>query len=599
MGVNVLQESTREELVSKLSKLIEATETVYTHIAEEYPKMLNEFDSGFSEADRQISLIAAEGGNGLDALRMIMDNTKNCIQQTHHSFTELSSSDHSLLDMLKQSIKRLDTLEELIANITFNTEEIELISLNAMVVALKAGQEGGGFSHVTDELRRISAKTISEAKNLTTEGKQIQSYFGEVQNTAETIAQEQDKIFNSFGNKLFSYFSTIEERLTRIVNFFKTLRSRADDIRSPLITMMEAVQTQDIIRQTLDQINITLDKIQNIDDSHSGTDREDRLLDELTFLEQVTNLGSYLLDNIAAAITENTETFVASIEKVKNAVETIENERDLFISRQIEGESRDDGIYDLFHQSENELATMLKNTRKVPKLKQNMRTTNSAFLGRIQGLEEGFQKFTTLVGRFRNIHVAARIEVAKRQILKEMQSTVQEMRNLTDSIFGDVENALETTKGFIETAQEAEEGFRDSFRQETDLVASFTLEIQRLYSKLKDTNDEIVRTMQGFNLFNLRFRELFGSTEVDTEKLAGLSRQAKSIMEIFERTAHSAAGRKQQILKERGLEKWEIQEQRLQEIVNQFTIYAHKARAGEIGGFTVETGTKEGAVTFF
>ncbi|WP_319416213.1 methyl-accepting chemotaxis protein [Marispirochaeta aestuarii] len=597
--MNVLQESTRQELAGKLNDLIETTEAVYTHIAEEYPKMLQEFDSGFTDADRQISLIAAEGGNGLDALHMIMDNTKGCIQQTHSSFSSLSSSDNSLLDMLKQSIKRLDTLEELIAAITFNTEEMELISLNAMVVALKAGQEGGGFSHVTDELRRISAKTISEAKNLTTEGKQIQSYFEEVQRTADMITQEQDRIFYSFGDKLFSYFSTIEERLTRIVNFFKTLRTRADDIRQPLIRMMEAVQTQDIIRQTVDQISITLDKIQSIDDSHNGNGREDWLLDELTFLEQVANLGSYLLENIAAAITENSETFVSSIEEVKKAVETIEHERDIFISRQIEGESRDDGIYDLFHQSENELGAMLKNTRKVPKLKQNMRTTNSAFLGRIQGLEEGFQKFTTLVGRFRNIHVAARIEVAKRQILKGMQSTVQEMRNLTDRIFSDVESALETTKEFIETAQEAEEGFRDSYRQETDLVSSFTLEIQRLYGKLKDTNDEIVRTMQGFTLFNLKFRELFGSTDADRERLAGLSQQARSIMEIFERTAHSAAARKAQILNERGLEKWEIREQRLQEIVNQFTIYAHKARAGEIGGFSVETGTQEGAVTFF
>jgi methyl-accepting chemotaxis protein len=597
--VNVLQESTRQELTSKLNAFIDSTETVYTHIAEEYPKMLQEFDSGFSDADRQISLIAAEGGNGLDALHMIMDNTKGCIQETHSSFSALSSSDNSLLDMLKQSIKRLDTLEELIASITFNTEEMELISLNAMVVALKAGQEGGGFSHVTDELRRISAKTISEAKNLTTEGKQIQSYFEEVQKTADMITQEQDKIFYSFGDKLFGYFSTIEERLTRIVNFFKTLRDRADDIRRPLITMMEAVQTQDIIRQTVDQINITLEKIQSFDASHGNTGREDWLLDELTFLEQVANLGSYLLENIAAAITENSETFVSSIEEVKKAVETIEHERDIFISRQIEGESKDDGIYDLFHQSENELGAMLKNTRKVPKLKQNMRTTNSAFLGRIQGLEEGFQKFTTLVGRFRNIHVAARIEVAKRQILKGMQSTVQEMRNLTDRIFTDVESALETTKEFIETAQEAEEGFRDSYRQETDLVASFTLEIQRLYGKLKDTNDEIVRTMQGFTLFNLKFRELFGSTEEDKEQLAGLSQQARSIMEIFERTAHSAAARKEQLLKERNLEKWEIREQRLQEIVNQFTIYAHKARAGEIGGFSVETGTQEGAVTFF
>ena len=496
--MNVLQESAKTDLVKKLSDLIEETETIYTAIAEEYPKIQQEVENGFSRSDNQISLIAAEGGNGLDALHTIMENTRECIQGAHKSFSDLSDNDARMLDILKKSISRLDTLEELINNITFNTEEMELISLNAMVVALKAGHEGGGFSHVTDELRRISAKTISEAKNLTNEGKQIQNYFEEVQNTADSIAQEQEHIFSQFGIKLFEKFNTIETRLTAIVEFFTTLRSRANEIREPLFKMTEAVQSQDLIRQTIDQIKLTLGQIQNIDTSIDDETQNSLLLDEYTFLEQVSNLGAYLLEEITKTITDNSETFKTGITQVHEIVEKIEQERDLFVTRQIEGADSEDGIYDLFQHSEEDLATMLRDTRKVPKLKQAMRTSNNAFIGRIQGLEEGFQKFTTMVGRFRNIHVAARIEVAKRQILKEMQSTVQEMRSLTENIIADVEKALETTKDFIETAQEAETGFRESYRVEINLAESFSLEIQRLYKHLKTTNDEIVATMKSF-----------------------------------------------------------------------------------------------------
>ena len=52
-------------------------------------------------------------------------------------------------------------------------------------------------------------------------------------------------------------------------------------------------------------------------------------------------------------------------------------------------------------------------------------------------------------------------------------------------------------------------------------------------------------------------------------------------------------------MREQGITSWEIHEDRLQETVSQFTIYAHKARAGEIAGFDIESGIDEGEVTFF
>ncbi len=597
--VKVLNDASKTDLQKKLSNLIDDTEVTYTTLADIYPKLLEEVNNGFARSDKQISLIAAEGGNGLDALHMIMDKARLCIENAHSSFNDLSTEDARLLNILKESIGRLDILEELINAITFNTEEMELISLNAMVVALKAGHEGGGFSHVTDELRRISGRTINDAKLLTQEGKQIQAYFEDVQTTADNISGQQDAIFSKFGQKLFEHFKTIEERLTAIVNFFTELRSRAEDIQTSLYTIMEAIQAQDLIRQTIDHIKLTLEKVQDIELEDNNQDHENLILDEYTFLEQVANLGAFLLDNISSTIMENHETFITGIHTIRETVEDIEHERDTFVTRQIEGGDYERGISQLLMESEEELGIMLRDTRKVPKLKQTMRTANSSFIGRIQGLEEGFQNFANQIGRFRNINVAARIEVAKRQILKGMEATVHEMRELTDSIFGSVEQALSTTTEFIESAQEAEAGFKASYRQETVLVETFTSDIQQLYGKLKDTNNEIVSTMRSFSLFTYQFREIFGVTGNSAENLKALSLKARGIMELFEKTARNASARKDHIIKERGIETWEIHEQRLQETVQEFTIYAHKARAGEIAGFAVEEGTTEGDVTFF
>ena len=585
------------ELVEQLESFITDTGELYTRIAEAYPRMLQEFDAGLRESDRQISLIAAEGGNGLDALHTIMGRTRTCIQEAYDSFSALSRDDSRSLDLLKESIQRLDTLDELIGRITFQTEEIELISLNAMVVALKAGHEGGGFSHITDELRRISARTITQATSLNTEGVQIKAYFDDVRSSAARIAAEQETIFARFRERLSNNSTTIEERLTSVVDFFKTLRGRACGIRDPLMEMTECIQNQDIIRQTIEQIITALKDAPPVESGATGISEEERL-DELSFLEQVSRLGASLLDEIAAKIRRNSEAFHTNVAAIRRSVEGIEEERDGFIAEQIEG-TVNDGIHDLFRRSEEELNGILKDARRVPKLKQFMRTTNARFVSRIEALEEGFVKFASLVGRYRNIHVAARIEVAKRKILASMETTVEEMRTLTTSINEEVEQALETTREFLGRTGDALEGFKESYQRENELVVAFSSEIRRLYGRLRDTNDEIVQTMRNFNLFSRRFRELGEATQLDDEELKKIEDKARAVGETFAATAQSAAKRRQEILVRRGSTDWEIRQRRLLEIMERLAIYARKARAGEIGGFDVEEGHTEDEVTFF
>ena len=57
--------------------------------------------------------------------------------------------------------------------------------------------------------------------------------------------------------------------------------------------------------------------------------------------------------------------------------------------------------------------------------------------------------------------------------------------------------------------------------------------------------------------------------------------------------------RKEDLLKEAGMEGWQPKADRLEELVSKFTILTHKQFAGGLSGFDVEEGDQEGDLTLF
>ena len=49
----------------------------------------------------------------------------------------------------------------------------------------------------------------------------------------------------------------------------------------------------------------------------------------------------------------------------------------------------------------------------------------------------------------------------------------------------------------------------------------------------------------------------------------------------------------------KNISEWNIKNSKFSEIINHFTITAHKEAAGKIGGFEIEHGAEQGEITFF
>ena len=214
-------------------------------------------------------------------------------------------------------------------------------------------------------------------------------------------------------------------------------------------------------------------------------------------------------------------------------------------------------------------------------------------------MEDTFRAFSTIVGRFHNINIASRIEIAKQSALASMADTVVRMSSLTDSIEENVNGALTSIKDFIKDTAGSVKDYTQMFENEKKFIQSFEADIWGAFSELSAAKSDLEEIISKFSLFSDKFFILFQTTSGDVKDLNTLVSTIERIERTLLSVKEKASSEMNTYLKRAGISEWTIRSTRLKEIIKDFTIFSHKKKAGQIGGFEVEEGVPEGEVTFF
>ncbi|MFW6338376.1 MAG: hypothetical protein ACOC25_05565 [Alkalispirochaetaceae bacterium] len=583
----------RDRIIDTLKGFVSETERVFLRLGETFPKLMQEMEHSLNRSESTIAgLAATESGEA--ALGALVEETRHALEESTAKLSAMHEEDEAFYQQLREAIENLSSLEELIAAIRHDSEDMELISLNAMTVALKAGSAGRAFSYITEELKRLSARTIELSDEITRRGQQLLEDFQEFRSTIDEVRSFEEELFNRLRKELFGSFEKLQNATRELTNGMKGLQDRSSSIRNPVRSIMESVQLQDIIRQSVDHVIISLEGLQETGEVGSTEQR----LDELSFVALVPNLGKEVLADVKRQLQESLQQLRGHIGEARELTDTFERERQEYLqlteNPEITGSmaAQRQGALHL-------LERVLADVDRMMELKERISRRSVQLMRDINQLEGDFKSFSTLINRFHSIDIASRIEVAKQEVLRQMSDTVGEMTQLTRKIEHDVETSLTSTQGFIEKVSSAVEHFRGLFNQEEAVVLSFRGEIQNRYDRLNREFEEIASFVQGFSLFTNRFFDLFGQSEEELSRLEDLGRQIEEIEDELSRVEESARNQMEPLLREVGLESWEIQSERLQSMIDRFTIFTHKQRAGALAGIEVETGATSGELTLF
>lgn len=188
--------ATADEIVSSTGKLFEASENSYSIVAEmlQTAKTMNENSQSVlasvqdtSSAVEQITVSVKEVENNAKRSSELAENVRKCaadegltsVAGAVEGMNKISDKVKYSVDIVRRLGARSNDIEKMLTVIKEVTEQTNLLSLNAAILAAQAGEYGKGFSVVSDEIQALSDRTAASAKEISGIVKTIKAEINE------------------------------------------------------------------------------------------------------------------------------------------------------------------------------------------------------------------------------------------------------------------------------------------------------------------------------------------------------------------------------------------------------------------------------------
>ena len=296
-----------EELTAAAGKISENAQNALSSIeetsatVEEVGSSVKEIGKGAAESSRLADLVrkaAAEEGvivvaEAIEKMEQIADKIK-------------FSSD--IVTRLGTRSKDIGGILSIIRNVT---EQTNLLSLNAAILAAQAGEYGKGFSVVADEIHSLSERTAASTK--------------EIEGIVKTISQEISQTVSSI-EEMLALLETGMEIFYKAGTSTAGIVTVAQDSAKMAHSIQRATEEQD---RALQQITVAVEHIRDmVFQMTRATGEQSKgtgfLLDKMSEVKEIaeaTKMGTYGQAEGTKHISENLETANERISEMKGLIE--------------------------------------------------------------------------------------------------------------------------------------------------------------------------------------------------------------------------------------------------------------------------------------
>lgn len=583
------------QIIGDLNNLGTKTEEIFLKLAKSLPALFREIEEGMNKANHLIDLFSNKEAsidyNEQDNLITNgIETAKNLVEDASDFFIALEGRDSKLFASINNSIDSLKTLERQFTDIKEDSIDMGIVSLNAKVAAIKAGKHSTGFAYISDELRKLSAATANSTDNLAEHGNNVLQILISFTKKIENIQHIQQKFYNHFREKLEQIFKSYNQKVEGLIEHLSSTITEAESVKKPLNNIMEIIQLQDIIRQSLGHVELVLKE----SDTNTAAESPDQILNELSFIEILYQLCSDLLNDISEKLAESIETINFNIADLRAIIKKIDKESIYAGPRE--------NLSNIVSNSLETLEVLFESLEKSMKEKRSIPVDAGRIIQTLKQLEDGFMTSLEIVSRFYPININARMETAKWDVSDLFCIATGEMSIATDKINHDMGTALQLIREITKEIETSITLYAEENANEIIAITGITDRIMECYKGLTKSSAILSDTLHSFSVYSISFFSLLDTTELDIAELNKLIDLINNIRRTLQDTGKKVKVLKNKTLSETGMGKWEVKDSKLEEIINKFTIYTHKETAGNIAGINIinkiEAG-KAGELTLF
>lgn len=566
-------------IIDELKKIVTSLGDVYLNMADHYPVL-------FRALDAKLGRLNSGNRGGLDSL---VENIDSSVQKQIGILEQINKSDSAFLDRMTSELEQIKRLDSYIDQIEDDSAELELISLNAMVTALKAGKNGGAFPYITEELQKVSKSSARLSMNLKTKGDDLGRIFTGFIDAIDGEKGTITRLIHTIASDFTSLTGMTRDFQTESESLMNSVKAQVGSIKAPLYQIISEVQKHDIVRQSVDHVILALE---HIIESHEG--EIDKQLDALSYGSRVYGFCYEILDEIHSELEDNYNTFKAKSDNLNTLINFIQESAESMQSGEQEG-SYDSRI----RQNREKIEALLFQLKK-GSIQTSMQKKMDVIYRDIASLEESYSGFARIISWVKTINISSRVEAAKLPHLENMSYIIENIQQRTDSIEETVESVIKSitdfkknsdlliNEYFTKSSKDSEqvEQFSADLRKSLDEVNVYSLNVKEKMSDLMDTGDN--------------FLEFYTMATGDLEKMNQLIAEIRSIISVIELEKDKFDRRLESLLKEEGLESWELRGDEIKQLIDKFTIYIHKKKVDTEGSLDMDgEGASSGEITLF
>ncbi|GEM_PF-711280 len=571
------------EIESGVRRASDATEHIYVELGQLFPALLSfERDVGGNPVDTLTALIAdlREGFASADA-------------DEAGSFASFQRRNEGLFRSLSERMAGLSGVNERVVQIRTDSEELEVISLNAMVISIKSGERGRAFSCITEHLKALSARLIRLTDDLKAGESRIVERNEGLRGSFGALTETQRGI-EALGrdDETMRVRGVVEEAGSALLE----LAREAERVRDPIRSAMGSLQIQDIVRQSIDQVVLALD---GLDESATGEESHARL-DRLSFNVEILALVEKILSDVDAHLADSVRGFARDWAEVRDRLAAVEALRSRFVSRFLDPRSKSpDSLADILERMVSRFRDYVDRIASFQRGQRGLVRDSSVIVSEVKRLRDLFDTIKPVISRLQHVRITQQIEVAKNDAIAAVRGTVDHMSELILRADERVQSTRKELDAFISGIEELIADFASgSERDHADLERVRDGKLS-FFNRMRECQEELSGAVLRLQVYPDSFQAMCRRVDALASELSGVEAAVASFRDEASRKRVVEEQERDRALADLGIESWAIHDERFRSMVEKFTITAHKEEAGRIAGFDVEGAAAAGEVTLF
>ncbi|AHE62886.1 hypothetical protein [Borrelia parkeri] len=553
--------------INKLFVELEAFDShsrqVYASLSKSIPKLIEKLSKDIKDLSFNIGFISnleIDNDYSLNNFISKVISVLNDFVSYFNSSTELLEAQFS---MIRDKVKDIEILEDVIEKMKKSSIDMEIMSINTLTVAMRAGRAGGAFSYITNEIKTLTQSMIKQADQLTSRGRDIKVGLDRAKDQVLENNTAENKILEEFKDNLIKNIDEFSGGIGEVIAFYDNILGILSEFKFKFVNAVSYLQFQDRLTQSLYHLNIMYSSI----DVFKFRDTSE--VQKLKVLSVFTNSSKMIVGDVIAKLDENLMAFEEFIDTSISSIQVIndlksDNSSYIDISRSVESFSVI-------------LSNLLKRIDDVEKNNSNFLNLYYEQIKLVKSLELMFSNISAISSRFQNINIASKIEVVKRVELEDMEGNISEMSKIISDIELNITKGREFLSQIIFFFEKVVKDCDNRFYLERNYFNKF----KKLFMEIKNNIFEIKKIaldqVLSYEIFPVDFLEIFEEVKLGIHNIKNLRMELLNLEKTLMEMDNDINSTLDLELLKNGLKCVEIEDKEfIRRIANRFTLFIHK-----------------------